>query len=298
MAIVSGPGIAERYRFGLICVLAATLFTSLGGILLRWVESASGWQILFYRSASFVLVLRGFIALRHRGNVTKAFLDVGRPGLVVALCLGVSFAAYLLAMLETTVANVVFILNTVPFFAAIMAWIVLGEPIRPAFWVAMAAALVGLGFMLGDGVVAGSLAGSLLALVACLGFCAALVAMRQRRRVDMLPAVCLAGVVTMLLAAIRIERFVLSSHDLGIAIIFGVVQLGFQFLLMTEGSRYVPAAELALISRLSVVLAPLWVWVGVDEVPGRLTLIGGSIALVAVIAYSAAGLRTRSRRAG
>ena len=291
MVTVLQSGVTERYRFGLVCVFAATLFTSLGGILLRWVESASGWQILFYRSASFVLVLLGFLALRHRGNLAVAFVAVGRPGLVVALCLGISFATYLLAMLETTVANVVFILSTAPFFAAALAWILLREPVRPAFWLSLAATLVGLAFMLGGGAVTGSLAGSLLALVSCVGFCGALVAMRERRTVDMLPAACLAGVVTMLISATQVESFVLLRHDLVIAIVFGVVQLGFQFILMTEGSRYVPAAELALISRLSVVLAPLWVWIGVDEVPNRLTLIGGAIVLTSVVAYSATGLR-------
>jgi drug/metabolite transporter (DMT)-like permease len=106
-------------------------------------------------------------------------------------------------MLETTVANVVFILSTAPFFAAALAWILLREPVRPAFWLSLAATLVGLAFMLGGGAVTGSLAGSLLALVSCVGFCGALVAMRERRTVDMLPAACLAGVVTMLISATR-----------------------------------------------------------------------------------------------
>src|ERR671919_1206150 len=132
MATMFPSGVSERYRFGLVCVFTATLFTSLGGILLRWVESASGWQILFYRSVSFVLVLLGFLALRHRGNLAIAFVAVGRPGLLVALCLGISFATYLLAMLETTVATVVFILSTAPFFAAALAWILPPRPARPA----------------------------------------------------------------------------------------------------------------------------------------------------------------------
>ena len=37
------------YRFGLICLVSATFFTSLAGILLRLVEAADGWQVLFYR---------------------------------------------------------------------------------------------------------------------------------------------------------------------------------------------------------------------------------------------------------
>jgi drug/metabolite transporter (DMT)-like permease len=44
-------------------------------------------------------------------------------------------------------------------------------------------------------------------------------------------------------------------------------------------------AEVALIGRLSLVLAPLWVWLAVDEAPSGLSLIGGAIILVAVMGH-------------
>jgi drug/metabolite transporter (DMT)-like permease len=58
------------------------------------------------------------------------------------------------------------------------------------------------------------------------------------------------------------------------------------------GARYVPAAETALLSMTEAVLAPLWVWLAVNEIPSALTLAGGIIVMVTVggrAAYAAKG---------
>jgi len=57
--------------------------------------------------------------------------------------------------------------------------------------------------------------------------------------------------------------------------------LGLAFL--TVGARLIPAAEVALITLLEIVLGPLWVWIALSEQPGALTLTGGAIVLVAVL---------------
>jgi drug/metabolite transporter (DMT)-like permease len=114
--------------------------------------------------------------------------------------------------------------------------------------------------------------------------------MRKGRAVDMLPAVCLAGVLTigisgLLAGSVSPGRLSIGLRDLTLAAALGVVQLGFQYILVTTGTRYVRVAEVALIGRLSLVLAPLWVWLAVDEAPSGLSLIGGAIILVAVMGH-------------
>ncbi|MCG8357666.1 MAG: EamA family transporter, partial [Kiloniellales bacterium] len=95
-------------------MLAAGVFTSTAGILLRWVEQADGWQVLFYRSLSFTLALLAFVALRHRGGLVQVFREIGRPGLIAAVSLAVAFSSFVFALLATSVANVVFILSLSP----------------------------------------------------------------------------------------------------------------------------------------------------------------------------------------
>lgn len=89
------------------------------------------------------------------------------------------------------------------------------------------------------------------------------------------------------------ESLRISGHDLLIAVTLGVVQLAFQYILITTGSRYVPAAEVALLGRTATGLAPIWVWIGVGEVPSNITLIGGAVVLSVVAVHSVYGLNAR-----
>ena len=298
MAGGAGDAEAGGYRFGILCLFTATFFTSLAGVILRHVEAADGWQVLFYRSAALVATLLVFLCWRHGAKTGRAFRAVGAPGLAVAVFLGSAFILFIFALLETTVANVVFTLGLSPFFAALFAWLVLREPVGRSTLAAMALAFVGIAFMVGDGLAAGSLLGNLLALVCCLCYAAALVAMRKGRAVDMLPAVCLAGLFAALVSAVAAGGLVVSPRDLGLAAALGVVQLGFQYILVITGTRSVPAAEVALIGRLVLVLGPLWVWLAVDEVPSGLSLAGGAVVLAAVLAHGAAALRRAAPPAG
>ncbi len=260
-------------------------------MLLRHVEAADGWTVVFYRSLAFVATMAVFIVWRHGRRSAAAFRDIGRPGLGVAVFLGAAFMLFIFALLNTTVANAVFTVSLSPFFAALFAWLVLREAVRPATLGTMVLALIGVGFMFGDGLEAGTWLGTALAFVCCLCYSAGLVSMRGGRARDMLPAVCLAGVVSAVIAGLTAEDLTIGGRDLGIAIALGVVQLAFQYILVTRATRDVPAAEVALVGRLALIMAPLWVWLTVGEVPGRLTLVGGVIILGAVMVHGVLALR-------
>ena len=137
----------------------------------------------------------------------------------------------------------------------------------------------------------GSMLGLLLAFIPVLGYAVTLVCFRFKKGEDMLPAVFLAGVVAMVASAILAPTLAISANDLVMAILLGVVQLGFQYVLITYGVRRVPAAEVALLGRLQLVLGPFWVWIGVGEVPTVATLLGGGIILGVVLLHSLAMLR-------
>jgi drug/metabolite transporter (DMT)-like permease len=250
---------------------------------------------LFYRSAALVVTLVPFIAWRYGAGAGAAFLAIGRSGLVAAVCLASAFSLFILALLETTVANVVFTVGLSPLFAALFAWVVLREALTRSTFVAMAACVAGLALMVGDGLASGTILGNGLALGACLSYSAALVAMRKGQSVDMIPAVCLAGLLAAVVAALAAPAgLAVSGRDFGLAASLGVVQLGFQYMLLTFAIRHVPAAEVALIGRASLVLAPIWVWIGVGEVPSALTLAGGAMIFFAITSHGVFAIR-RSR---
>ena len=287
----AGTGHGPSYARGVVCVLAGGICLSLGGVLIRQFEAADGWQIIFYRAIGFILALSIFLAVKHRGRFFASFRAIGWPGAIAAVALGVGTACYVFGMLLTSVANVVFTLSISPFLAAGLAWLLLGERIRWPTMLAMAAAAVGVGLMFADGLVSGTWLGNLIALGAPLTFAVTVVAWRSQTGVDMVPATCLSGVVGLMIGAVMADGLAISVHDLILALLLGSAQLGAGFLLFTLGSRSVPAGELTLYSLAETILAPIWVWLVISEVPSDWTLSGGVFVLSAVVVAALAGLR-------
>lgn len=273
----------SKRDLGILGLLFGALCGSSVGLLVRLVQEADGWQILFFRSLSFALTVFLFMAVANRSRIVARFAEIGVLGVVVAICLGSAFIAYIFALLLTTVANAVFILSASPFLAALMARLVLGERVMPLAWACMTAALCGVAIMFAHGVLAGTLVGSAVALIAATGYAASVVAFRAGRGIDMIPATCLAGVFATLVSAFLVQDFGVSRNDLIVAILLGTVQIGVQYIIITIAARHVPAAEVTLLMLLEVVAAPLWVWIAFGETPAVLTLIGGCIVLGAVI---------------
>ena len=276
---------------GVTMILVAGFFLSLAGITLRHMESASGWQILFFRSISFFVVVALLLVAKYRGKVLAAFMAVGWRGIVIALALGFGSVSYIYALLLTTVANALFIISAAPLMTAASAWLFLRERLSPLTWFAMSLAVLGIGVMVYDGIGGGRAMGNLVAFGTPVAYAIMLVVLRQAKDVDMLPATCLAGVVGAATAWLMADNLDISQHDLALCVFLGTVQYAGGFVLITIGSRYVAAAEVALLSLSESIVAPIWVWIGVNEVPSPLTLVGGAIVLVAVVWQALAGIR-------
>ncbi|MFO1349282.1 MAG: DMT family transporter [Gammaproteobacteria bacterium] len=281
-----------HYWRGVVLVLLAACFWSTSGILVRSIDAASPWQILGLRASSAALMLFCVLLIRYRHRVLQAFRVSGWTGVVGGLCQATASSAFIFAITSTTVANAMFLGAAAPFFAALLAWVLIGERVPRATWTALALALVGVGVMVADGVRSGTLFGNAMALLSSLSFAGYVVALRIGKSADMLPAACMAGVFGGVLGASFSDLLAISGHDFAICVVLGVVQIGMGMLCFTLGSRHVPAAELTLLALVEIILAPLWVWIGVGETPSALTLLGGAIVLSAIVGRALAGARS------
>lgn len=286
----------RRYGFGVTLVIVGGVFLSLSGILLRNIESASGWQILFYRGLAFSSMLFLVLWFKYRKGIVGAFKAIGQPGLWAALALGLGSVCYVFAILLTTVANAVFIIGAAPLATAFTAWLVLGERTSKFGIGAMLVSLIGIGLMFADGLIEGRWLGNVAALVVVVSFVIFLLLLRSRQRIDMLPATCLGGLVMAAVGGLFAENLTISNHDLVIALLMGTVQFGIGFYCFTIATRYIMASEVALFALTESILGPIWVWIGVGEQPSLLTLAGSGIVLVCVSAYCIAGIREERRK--
>ena len=285
------------YRQGVLLVLLAGSCWSIMGLGIRLMEEATVWQILFYRSLALAPFLFLVMTIRSGGRPFATIRAAGLSSVSGGLALVAAFAGGIFAIQQTSVANAMFLFAAAPFFAAVLGWLLLGEPVRKATWIAMAFAMVGVAIMVGGGIGLGYWLGNALALLSAFGFAIFAVALRSNKTQDMMPAIFLSGVFAVVIAGTMCLSvgltFELPANDIAISLCLGVFQLGLGLTLFTVGSKVVPAAELALLSMSEVVLGPIWVWLALGETAAFSTLLGGGVLLGAIAGNAISGLRRK-----
>ena len=260
-------------------VALAAVAWSTAGILQRELSVDVATQ-LAGRAFFAVLGLAAYIVIAERGSLVRAFRAVGRAGLAIAALMAVASGSFIIALNHASVANILFMQALSPVLAAVLGMTV-GERVVRRTWIAMAVALAGVGVMVGGPSRPNAL-GLGLSLLMTTSFAATLVITRHKRDVSMAPATCLSQVIVLLVAAPLSSPGSASARDGALMVALGVGQIGLGLVFLTIGGRLIPAAEVALITLLEVVLGPLWVWIFLSEQPGVATLIGGAIVLGAV----------------
>jgi drug/metabolite transporter (DMT)-like permease len=271
--------LGAQTRRGRSFVALAAVAWSTAGILQRELSVGIGTQVAG-RALFAVLGLLAYLAVAERGAVLHAFRAIGRAGIAVTVLLAVSSGSFIVALNHASVANILFMQALAPVLAAAFGMLV-GEPVSRRTWLAMVVAIGGVVLMVGGPGRPHAL-GFGLSIVMTTSFAALLVITRHRRDVSMAPATCLSQVLVFLCAAPFAHAGQVGSRDLVLLISLGIGQIGLGFVFFTIGGRLIPAAEVALITLLEVVLGPLWVWLVLSERPGVATLLGGVVVLAAV----------------
>ena len=273
---------ARPTLIGVFLILGSAFSFSIAGVLIRWVEEASGWQIVFYRSIALSITLLGFLALRYRRELLTAFMAPGRSMFMGTICMAMAQVCVIWAFLHTQVANVVFVFGALPFITGVLAWVLLREPIRGATWFAMLLAFAGIALMTADELSAGRYLGNFLAIATTLFYGGLVVTARVSRTNDMAPVLCAGAMLATAICAVLVETFAISWFDFLLCALMGGVQTFFSYWLMTLAARYIRAAELTLLGSAELILGPLWVWLAVNETPTYATIVGGVVIMVAI----------------
>jgi len=257
----------------------------------------SAWQLLSFRSFSFSVLMLG-VALLRAGNSRAVLGEIRRMGLwllPIALAVALGQTSYVLAILNTTVANTTFVLGSAPLFTAFAAWALLGERLSLGSAVILCCALAGVSIMVVEGISEGRLEGNLYALAAMLTYSAYVLLLRHTRHIDTFIASALGGMLACLFAVFMAAgELRIPAVDLVLALAMGIIQLGAGFAFATLALQCIAAAEVTLLILLEAVVGPALVWWLVNEVPSSATLAGGLVTLTSVVVYALGSLRAES----
>jgi drug/metabolite transporter (DMT)-like permease len=286
----------SRHGYAMLLMVLGSVAISFGGLVLRSIEVATLWQIYIYRSLGLIVVIAIIIAIQNRGRFGATLMSVGRYGMLAGALLAGAGLSFIQAFAHTTIANALFIIGAIPFFAALLARIFLGERLRRATLVTMLFAGSGLVLMVVNGISIGSGFGNLMALVTALCFAGFAVVVRYRRRVEMLPSLLISAVLVIIVALpVTGGDLALPMNDILLCLFWGGCLSGFVNWTFIIASRHLATAEVTLLMLIEFALGPLWVWLFVNEVPSGWTLVGGSVIITSVAVRAILELMNKSR---
>jgi len=287
--------VQSTVRHRLLLVAAALLFST-GGAAIK-AANLGGWQIACFRSGIAAIALLAALPGARRGwNLRTA---------LVAVAYAATLILFVLANRLTTSANAIFLQATAPLYVLLLGPLLLGEPIRRADVVYIAAVGAGMSLFFTGAERALTTApdparGNVLALASGITYAVMLVGLRWmagRGDRDAGVATVAAGNVLAFAAALYpalpIPEF--SARDAAVLAYLGVAQIGLAYWCLTLGIRHVPAFEATTTLQLEVAMNPIWTWLVHGERPAIRALAGGAVIVCATLVNT---WRQRSVSAG
>ena len=283
----------DKINSAIFVVLVAGLFWSFGPLVVRNIDNAQliPWQYLFFRGSVIFLILNIYLFLAEGQKFINNYNKIGLSGLIGGISLGTANITFILSITSTSTAVTLLMLAAMPFIAAILAYVFLKEKISKTTLIAIIIAAAGIIFMSFDSRETGTVFGLVNGLLASLGFAGFTVSLRWRKNTPKFTTVAISAIfcviVSILVLLFNDSTVLVSLKNTSLSALHGfLVCLG--LILYSTKSKYLPAADLTLLSLTEVLGGIFWVWLplfGINEVPSTNTLIGGAIITSSIIFY-------------
>ena len=292
----------NSYFYAFIVVFLAGLSWSFGAVVVRHMDEANSYvfQYLFYRGISIALILLIYLFITEGLNFYKNFFKIGISGVMGGIFLAIAFTGFIYSITITSAAVTLFMLAAMPFIAAIFGYFFLNEILRRSTLISMVIAFIGVCIMIINDSISGTVLGALLGFVSATGFALYTVTIRWKPETPKFTTVVLAGLFctffSFIFLGFTFEPFnTMPVKNSYLSLLHGLF-VASGLILYSLGAKYLPAAELALLSLMEVVGGVLWVWLpifGINETPSLTVIIGGVIITFAVIFHGYGSRRKR-----
>ena len=284
----------SNYLYAFSVVFLAGIFWSFGALTVRYMIDGHDYvfQYLFYRGVSISIILIIYLYFREGISFYKNFYKIGISSILGGIFLATAFTGFIFSITMTTAAVTLFMLAAMPFIAAIVGYFILGEVLKRSTLIAMVIAFIGVCVMIINDSISGTALGAIIGFISATGFALYTVTIRWKPETPKFTTVVLAGLFCALFAffilGFSFKPFtVMPEINSYLSLLHGFL-VASGLILYSLGAKYLPSAELALLSLMEVVGGVLWVWLpilGINEVPSTTVIVGGIIITLAVIYY-------------
>ena len=275
-------------------VLLAGLIWSFGPLVVRNMDNAElvPWQYSLVRGSAIFIILNIYLFLTEGSKFTNNYSKIGLSGIIGGISLGIANLTFILSLTSTSAAVTLLMLGALPFLAAIIAYIFLNEKISKTTFIAIIIAAAGIIFMCFDSIQTGTLFGLVNGLISSLGFAVFTVTLRWKKNTPKLTTVSIAGIFAAIISLLVIffndSNVLMSLKNTSLSSLHGFIVCS-ALILYSSKSKYLPAADLTLLSLTEILGGIFWVWLplfGINEVPNTNTIVGGFFLFISLFYYS------------
>ena len=277
---------------GIFLALLGALILTPDTLLMRLSE-LSGGQMVAWRAtqAGSIFFIIGLCPFILSGSAVKP--KIWRKSFVALVFVQMANVfCFAYGIYLAPVAIVLIAVATVPVFSIILGAVVLKEAVDMRTWAIVVIVFLGVTLSVIGDINSydifnlSSILGGLCGLVVAFSLACNFVIIRKDKEVAFPLALGTGGILCGLLAF----YFWPSASEINLKGMFyisitGLLILPLSFILLSRASRMTPASNVSIIMLLETILGPLWVWTFTNERPQFLTIIGGTIVILALIYF-------------
>ena len=264
-------------RKGLLCMIAASLCWSIGGLCIKFIP----WNAM---SIIGIRSLLGALVFAFYRKSIKIKFTAGN--IMSALCLAGTIILFVFANKLTTAAAAILLQFTAPIFIVLIELVFYKKKPKISELVAIAVTACGMLLFFVGKLQGGGVLGNILAIASGLSFAGVFVC-NKRPNTDSDQSLLLGFLINAVIGLPFSFSSVTADLSAWIAIFFlGVVQVGLAYIFFSMGIKRTSALLACLITAMEPVLNPIWVALVVHEIPGPYALAGGTVIFLTVVGYN------------
>lgn len=271
------------HKKGLIYISLAALLWSSGGLFIK-ILTLDAFQISFYRSAIAAIT----IIVISKANKKKLNFEFDIISVLCSLCYALVLIMFVVAAKLTKVANAIFLQFTAPIYLLILEPIFLKTKFEKKNLIALVFCFTGMVLFFFGKLELSGIQGNLIAIGSGISFALFTLFLKWKKQIHKTEDTMIYIVVGNILVCLFCLPLIFNNLTLDftqflILLYMGIFQIGISYIIFNEGIKYISATESMIIAMLEAILSPIWVFLGVGEVPSGYAIAGSLIILITIV---------------
>jgi len=269
--------------------LKALLITSLGVLLMSFeslfikLTSISALSFSFYTGLFMFISINLIMLKTQKKQIGQAYKSGFYAVLTCGFLFGLSNVFFVSAIKTTTVANTVMILSAAPLFSSFFAYVLYKEKSTKNIYVSSFFIFIGLYIIFSTQLGSADMIGNLYALICVILFSLTFVLLSRYKNINRFAVTACGGFSLAVISLIFVEDLSIDLDTLYILLLAGLLTVPIARVLIGIGTKNLPASEVSLLMIIETIMAPIWVWLVLNESAALSTLLGGGLILITLI---------------